>query len=75
MPPAVAFLGASLSSDFTLMVTELCEGGTLTANLAAGRISWHKRGKQVGQGGGGGRACGLGAEGAAGKEIHVVRSA
>lgn len=28
-------------------VTEYCEGGALSANLAAGRISWYRRGKQV----------------------------
>lgn len=47
-PTAVAFLGASLSAEFTLLVLELCEGGALSANLAAGRVNWYKRGKQVG---------------------------
>ncbi|KAL4443807.1 hypothetical protein ABPG75_011544 [Micractinium tetrahymenae] len=46
-PNIVAFLGASLSADFTLLVLELCEGGALSANLAAGRVGWYKRGKQV----------------------------
>lgn len=94
-PAAVSFLGASLSTDFTILVrrcgalalawagtppwcgrvpahatgrplhrckplltacrpamplaqvTEYCEGGALSANLAAGRITWYRRGKQV----------------------------
>lgn len=28
-------------------VTEYCEGGSLSANLAAGKISWYRHGKQV----------------------------
>lgn len=88
-PHIVSFLGASLNSDFTILVriamavlrhlvcrrcwvawlvlafelllllivishlspspqvTEFCEGGSLSANLAAGKISWYRHGKQV----------------------------
>ncbi|KAI7839307.1 hypothetical protein COHA_007005 [Chlorella ohadii] len=46
-PHIVSFLGASLNSDFTILVTEYCEGGSLSANLAAGKISWYRHGKQV----------------------------
>ena len=48
-PHIVSFLGASLSGDFTLLVTEYCEGGSLAGNLGTGRVNWHRRGKQVGQ--------------------------
>ncbi|PSC68117.1 serine threonine-kinase [Micractinium conductrix] len=46
-PNIVAFLGASIANDLTLLVLEFCEGGSLSANLRAGRVSWWRRGKQV----------------------------
>ena len=48
-PHIVSFLGASLSGDFTLLVTEYCEGGSLAGNLGIGRVNWQRRGKQVRQ--------------------------
>ncbi|EFN54023.1 hypothetical protein CHLNCDRAFT_136066 [Chlorella variabilis] len=38
-PNIVAFLGASLQIDRTMLVTEYCDGGNLTRNLMAGRIA------------------------------------
>ena len=46
-PHIVSFLGASLSGDFTLLVTEYCEGGSRAGNLGSGRVAWYRRGKQV----------------------------
>ncbi len=40
--------GACFEEGHTMLVTEYCEGGNLARNLAAGRISWYKRGKKVG---------------------------
>ncbi|KAL4419356.1 hypothetical protein ABPG77_001583 [Micractinium sp. CCAP 211/92] len=46
-PNIVAFLGASLLPRSTMLVTEYCDGGNLTRNLMAGRVTWHKRGKKI----------------------------
>jgi hypothetical protein len=40
--------GASLTSEQTMLVTEYMEGGDLLHNIAAGRVSWYKRGRKVG---------------------------
>ncbi|KAI7838603.1 hypothetical protein COHA_007611 [Chlorella ohadii] len=46
-PNVVAFLGACIQSDRTMLVTEYCDGGNLTRNLMAGRVTWYRRGKKV----------------------------
>eukprot|EP00887_Chlorella_sp_A99_P002361 scaffold10.g2361.t1 len=46
-PNIVLFLGACLSEDRSMLVTEYCEGGNLTRNLMAGRISWYNRGAKA----------------------------
>lgn len=40
--------GASLGPDNTMLVTEYCEGGNLCNNIAAGRVTWFRRGRKVG---------------------------
>ncbi|KAK2080725.1 hypothetical protein QBZ16_000579 [Prototheca wickerhamii] len=43
----VQFVGASLTPDNTMLVTEYCEGGNLANNIAAGRVTWHRRGARI----------------------------
>lgn len=40
--------GASLDDSSTMLVTELCEGGSLARNIMRGRVSWYCRGRKVG---------------------------
>lgn len=42
-PFIVQFLGASVSEQETIIVTELMEGGSLQRALQAGAITWSKR--------------------------------
>ena len=30
-----------------MLVTELCEGGSLTRNIVRGKVSWYNRGRKV----------------------------
>ncbi|PRW39362.1 serine threonine- kinase [Chlorella sorokiniana] len=46
-PNVVAFLGACIQTDRTMLVTEYCDGGNLTRNLMAGRVTWYRRGKKI----------------------------
>ena len=43
----VQFQGAHLGPDQTLLVTEYMEGGDLMANIAAGRVTWWRRGRKI----------------------------
>ncbi|KAL4529628.1 hypothetical protein Ndes2437B_g08800 [Nannochloris sp. 'desiccata'] len=43
----VQFQGAYLGPDQTLLVTEYMEGGDLMANIAAGRVTWWRRGRKI----------------------------
>lgn len=43
-PPAQ---GAALREESTMLVTEYCEGGNLANNIAAGRVTWYRRGRKV----------------------------
>uniref|UniRef100_A0A1D2A5N4 Protein kinase domain-containing protein n=2 Tax=Auxenochlorella protothecoides TaxID=3075 RepID=A0A1D2A5N4_AUXPR len=43
----VQFVGASLGPDNTMLVTEYCEGGNLCNNIAAGRVTWFRRGRKI----------------------------
>lgn len=43
----VQFVGASLTPDRTMLVTEYLEGGNLANNITAGRVSWYRRGKKI----------------------------
>ncbi|GAB4814550.1 hypothetical protein N2152v2_001596 [Parachlorella kessleri] len=43
----VQFVGAHISSDKTMLVTEYMEGGNLSTNIAAGRVSWYRRGRKI----------------------------
>lgn len=39
--------GAHLGGAETRLVTEYMDGGDLLHNIAAGRVSWYRRGKKV----------------------------
>ena len=39
--------GAYLSPERTLLVSEYMEGGDLLHNIAAGRVTWYRRGRKV----------------------------
>ena len=43
----VQFLGAHLGAENTLLVQEYLDGGDLLRNLAAGRVTWWRRGRKV----------------------------
>jgi hypothetical protein len=43
----VQFLGAYMGPDRTLLVTEYMEGGDLMSNIAAGRVTWWRRGRKI----------------------------
>ncbi|KAL4421913.1 hypothetical protein ABPG77_005197 [Micractinium sp. CCAP 211/92] len=43
----VQFVGAHLGPEETWLVTEYLEGGDLMRNIAAGRVSWYRRGKKI----------------------------
>jgi hypothetical protein len=46
-PNIVSFLGAVISADQTMLITEYMEGGNLARNLAVGKVGWYKRGKGI----------------------------
>ncbi|GAB4815748.1 hypothetical protein N2152v2_002794 [Parachlorella kessleri] len=41
------FVGAYLGPDRTMLVSEFMEGGDLMKNIAAGRVTWYRRGKKI----------------------------
>jgi hypothetical protein len=43
----VQFQGAYLGPEKTLLVTEYMEGGDLMHNIAAGRVTWWRRGRKI----------------------------
>ena len=43
----VQFQGAYLSPEETLLITEYMEGGNLALNIAAGRVTWWRRGRKI----------------------------
>ncbi|KAI3429894.1 hypothetical protein D9Q98_010205 [Chlorella vulgaris] len=43
----VQFVGAHLGGAETRLVTEYMDGGDLLHNIAAGRVSWYRRGKKI----------------------------
>ena len=43
----VQFQGAYLGPEETLLVTEYMEGGDLMSNIAAGRVTWWRRGRKI----------------------------
>lgn len=46
-PNIVNFLGAVISADQTMLITEYMEGGNLARNLGVGKVGWYKRGKSI----------------------------
>lgn len=41
--------GACLREDCAMLVTEYCEGGNLSRNILARKVSWYRRGRKVGR--------------------------
>ena len=44
---AASLQGACLTDDGALLVLEYCEGGNLSRNIAADKVSWYRRGRKI----------------------------